>query len=176
MTYTEYQNIVRKINKPTSEQTANFIEFVSKDHSWYKHLTDKREMIFVFYLNPDVGKTLQSVKKKWFIFETEHFYFDETKFNDYQAKFGHWDYFTAGIFFWPHKNLFIVNEQGARQSIPEEVLKMGQFLMSRYLYKMFASELNYADSDGISYAEKHKIIINDLKNHLHLIADTIHGH
>ncbi|HER00446.1 MAG TPA: hypothetical protein ENO22_13985 [candidate division Zixibacteria bacterium] len=56
LTLKKYKRIIRKYNRPTSEQIENFIEYLRQCHSWYKHLPllpPGRE--FIFFIDPNAG-------------------------------------------------------------------------------------------------------------------------
>ena len=51
-----YLDIVKQLTRPTPLQTNNFLEMVSMDHSWYKHLSPEIPSVFVFYIDPNAGR------------------------------------------------------------------------------------------------------------------------
>lgn len=185
----EYKKLFVGLPKPSENQTENFIDFVANDHSWYKHLTDERKEPFIFYLDPNAGKTLEKFSSKGFFKKVEHFKFLENKHNYYLIRYGCWQYFTTKYTanFIPNSNgsirdsrpfigLQIIDKEGKSHKLPEAIIKQGEFLMSRFLHKSaFESAHSYFDNDGISYAGKHKDLIAELRQHLNSILKFIYN-
>ncbi len=176
----EYKKLFVGLTRPSEEQTENFIDFVANNHSWYKHLTNERKASFFFYLDTNAGKTLEKVTSKGFLKKVEHFKYLENKHNHYQIHYGFWQYFTTKYTanFIPNSNgsirdsrpfigLQIVDEEGKLHKLPEAIIKQGEFLMSRFLHKSaFEDAHTFFDNDGISYADKHKDLIAEFRQHL----------
>ena len=191
MDYLNYKEIVRTLPKPEPYQIDNFIEMVSMDHSWYKHLSIRRDTPFVFVLNPNAGRKLLNVKRNDLNRELDCFEFDVDERNRYQERFSHWQYFTKEYTVTNMPNLHgdnresgnfiglrIVNDLGIAMSIPKEVIKRGTFLMSRYLHGlMYEQGDNYFDDPtlpNISWTKKHDDLINELRVHLLTLTDLIY--
>ena len=51
MNLEDYLNILKEVKLPLELKTKIFIDGFSIDHSWYKHLPDDRNALFVFYIN-----------------------------------------------------------------------------------------------------------------------------
>jgi hypothetical protein len=181
MNYPEYKDCVTRLRRPTNEQTTNFIEFVGRDHSWYKHLPENREAEFIFYLDVNAGKKLIEVKK-------ERYYFDEESGKKYQSRFGHWNYFATlyTVNYIPLEDgsirdprpivgLNLIDNHGTRKPFPNEVAEMGTFYVSRYLHNEFSTSIVKSTPTELSSADKHEILINDIKGHLLFILDNIYG-
>jgi len=50
-----YREMVRRIPRPTTKQIHDFADWVSNDHSWYKHLPlEPPGEAFFFYVNPHI--------------------------------------------------------------------------------------------------------------------------
>jgi hypothetical protein len=107
----------------------------------------------------------------------------------YQTAYGTWQYYTNRytVNFIPNSDgsirdsrpfvgLKIINIEGEAKQIPEEVINQGKFMMSRFLHKRaFENAHDYSDENGISFAEKHKILINELKQHLFTFINFIYN-
>jgi hypothetical protein len=96
-----YRKVVRKLSRPTSVQIENFVQYVSKAHSWYKHLPLLPPGVpFVFYLDPFSGfdriiqagghVTCRRRTKKSFAF---HYAWRTTRV--YRTQFGYLAYYTG---------------------------------------------------------------------------------
>ena len=46
-----YLYILNEVKLPDELKTKSFIHKYSIDHSWYKHLPEEREAIFIFFIN-----------------------------------------------------------------------------------------------------------------------------
>ena len=175
---------MRLFERPSNRQTLNFINFVANDHSWYKHLNEERSDIFIFYLDPYVGDPL-------FVSETaqgNRYTRKRDILNRHQSSYGFWNYYTDQYSFnyIPNSDgsfsdsrafigLHLVDEVGLMSQIPDEVISIGDFRMSRYLHKRaFENATKYLASDGMTYAEKHRILIKELEEHLNTILDRIY--
>ena len=56
LSVSEYRATVAALPRPRDEQIAGYVEFVSKAHSWYKHLPmHPPGRSFYFYLDPSAG-------------------------------------------------------------------------------------------------------------------------
>jgi hypothetical protein len=176
----EYKRIMQDFAIPTIGQTENFIDFIARDHSWYKHLPEDRLEPFFFYLDPNAGRPLCKVEEKGLFRRKKYYSFKEVSSNSYQRYYGTWHYYTNKytVNFIPQEDnsirdsrpfigLNIINGKGEAQKIPEEVITQGKFMMSKFLHKRaFKDTHNFYDSNGISFAENHKILVADLKQHL----------
>ena len=98
MDKSSYIDLVKKLPKPTSEQIDNFIEMFTSDHSWYKKLPKDRIHDFLFYINPNAGRTRQNIRK--FDLSNGCYYFDFMDINNdfnasiYQNNYGYLTYFV----------------------------------------------------------------------------------
>lgn len=177
-----YKKILIETSKPTIKQTDNFIDFVATEHSWYKHLPDQRLEPFIFYLAPNaylIGKKdTDNEKEIDFISKVNTINIDD-------SPFGNWQYirivnnysnnFTQNS---PELiiDLQIVDNEGNSHKMPEAIFTQGKFMMSRFLHKRaFEKAFDYKDNDGISFADKHKALINELRQHLNSFVTSIYG-
>ena len=184
-----YKNSMQNLPMPTIGQTEKFIDFVANNHSWYKHLPEERLEPFIFYLDPNAGKILERIEEKEIFNNKKHYCFKEMSSPNYQTSYGTWQYYTNcySVNFIPNSDgsisdtrpligLNIINIEGEANEIPEEVINHGTFMMSRYLHKRaFENAHNYSDENGISFAENHKIIISELKQHLSSFLNFIYN-
>jgi hypothetical protein len=185
MNYSEYKYALSNFERPSSRQTHNFINYVSNDHSWYKHLNEQRNHSFIFYLDPYVGEPVIVSENDL----NNRYIRKRNILNKHQSSFSCWNYYTDqytfnyiincdGIVSDPRAviGLNIMNEEGIIFKIPDEVVRIGEFKMSRYLHKRaFENANNYLSHDGITYSEKHRIIIDELEIHLNHILDRIYN-
>ncbi len=95
----EYLEVVRKLPRPTVEQTMNFIDFLSTLHSWYKHLPYPKGFAFLFFLDPNAGRHIiyKGVKEYY----SKDFWEEDMPFNEicnrtetYIKSYGYWSYHT----------------------------------------------------------------------------------
>jgi len=186
-----YIDLVKKLPKPTSEQIDNFIDMFTYDHSWYKKLPKDRIHDFLFYLNPNAGRTRQDIRK--FDLSNGLYYWDfmdiENDFNasKYQNKYGYLTYFVnqhPDIKFerdsQPFIELNFTLDSRIIVQIPNDILKKCTIKLSKYVAECYNSHTSgFEDEEdrleNISYAQKHEEIIRDLKLHLIFIVDYIYG-
>ena len=183
----EYKNLLKDLPRPTADVTDYFINRVARDHSWYKHLPNERLVRFVFYLDPNAGKTLEKVVSTENSKDEKRFIFKEKDKNGSNYGYAGWQYFTKQytVNFIPNSDgsfqdsrpfigLNIIDAQGTAVPLPELVIRKGTFLMSRYLHRVFENDFEFIDQDGISNGEKHSCIINDLRDHLNSFYNFIY--
>ena len=153
------------------DEIEKFIQMVSDDHSWYKHLSFKREDPFVFYL------------------ETGYHDHNSAIVPHKRGAYGNLNYYTENYTgnFIPNEEgkikdrrliigLSIVDHTGFIVPLPKEAVELGTFMMSRYLHgRAFKNGHTYFDADEpkISYAQKHEEIITDLRSHLIHMVDVL---
>lgn len=174
-----YKNLIKNHAKPTEWQTTHFIEFVARDHSWYKHLPRKREVPFQFYLDPNAGKKVERITKESFFKKTVSYRFAVTP-NDHQSSYGLWQYYTERYTVKhmldsdgfladarPLIGLNLINEHWQYESLPDEIIERGQFMMSAFLHRpAFKNCHNYFDDNGVSFAENHRLLMEELRKQL----------
>lgn len=195
-----YIDLIKKYPKPTSHQINNFIEQVSLDHSWYKHLTKERIHEFVIYLDPNAGRSLMGyreekvvdiednnkIKKKYYCkfkdIETD------VKALDYQERYGFLTYYTYEGYTRvlnleedgsvrdskPYVGLNIATDSGLTEPLPIEIVEYCTIKLSRYVSDCFSRERcdrNWDESAEICI-EKHEELIKDLKR---LIKNLIYN-
>lgn len=156
----DYRKLLTGVAKPTQRQTEEFIQFVANDHSWYKHLSNERKEPFVFYLDTNIEN----------------------------VRLGNWRYFTSAMplnfvhnsidFMNDSKsiyNLNIIDLNGKTHKIPDIILMKGQFMMSKYLHqRAFENANNFFENDGVSYADKHRLLITEFRFHLNSFLSFIY--
>jgi hypothetical protein len=52
MEKTEYFELLKKYQVPTEQDNDRFLRLFANEHSWYEHLTDERERLFIFFITP----------------------------------------------------------------------------------------------------------------------------
>lgn len=172
----EYKKLLQGISKPTDSQTKNFIEMVSNHHSWYKHLTNERLTPFIFFIDPNAGKTIENTVNIGFFKKETRYTFEENSGNNYQSMYGNWQYLTLKYTENSNRNPLdtkqlagpiIITKEGKEVKLPEAAIKKGVFMMSKFLHKnAFEKAIDWHDEFGVSYAERHKDLMNDLREHL----------
>lgn len=173
MTLEHYKKSLIGTPKPTIKQTENFINAVANDHSWYKHLPDQRLEPFIFYLTPNDNLTVKNVTDNE---KNTDFKSKENTRNIDNSPFGNWQYIRIVNDY--HSNFTqnsneslikveIIDNEGKWHKMPEAIIIQGKFMMSKFLHKRaFENAFEYIDNDGISFADKHKALINELRLHL----------
>jgi hypothetical protein len=95
----DYVKDVRQLPRPTAAQTALFASYVSKAHSWYKHLPPYPKVPFYFFLDPNAGKKIvyDQTGKVRFEEETSEngFHYTHQTTKRYRKRFGYWNYHAA---------------------------------------------------------------------------------
>jgi hypothetical protein len=92
-----YAEVVSKLPMPTQAQTRQFAEFVTSAHSWYKHLEIAPPSPFVFFFDPNAGRTMVHVSDDEVAFvdntdESEQFHYTWQTTEAYRRRFGFWNY------------------------------------------------------------------------------------
>ena len=164
-----YLDIVKALPKPTPRQTDNFIKFVSSHHSWYKHLGFENETPFVFYLDPNAGRTLKnnksSIKNP---FQSHFIPLEEDKeAKSHQLRYGCWNYYFA-IDSQPFVGLNIIDDSGIKVPIPGELIQKFTIGLTGYLH------YRVPDAGGI-YAINHHKLINEIHLHLDNVLSLIYS-
>jgi hypothetical protein len=136
-----YIREVAALPTPTAQQTRNFAEFVTSAHSWYKHLRISRASPFVFFLDPNAGRSLVHLSETEVQFvdngETDsglHYTWQTTK--SYRERFGCWNYDApygrsllyqagAGLVDTGGAGLFILSADGEWLPVPESPMRAG---------------------------------------------------
>lgn len=93
----DYIRLIRRLPRPTWEQTVRFAWFVAGAHSWYKHLPVEREVPFLFFLDPHAGKNLVMTRtgERAMVEITDQstrFHYTWQTTETYRRRFGHWNY------------------------------------------------------------------------------------
>lgn len=111
----EYLDIVRKLPRPSLDQTEKFLNNFSTIHSWYKKLGYPKGKAFLFYLDPNAGRLFyykgtkdyyhkDCWKENWPKLTTtpglpendEPFQLNYNETERYLTRYGHWSYYTNG--------------------------------------------------------------------------------
>ena len=94
---TTYLEAARALPIPSDEQTRTFAEYVTGAHSWYKHLPMLPLSPFVFFLDPNAGRSMVHVTgdEVAFVDNTDgnpgiHYTWQTT--DAYRRRFGCWNY------------------------------------------------------------------------------------
>jgi hypothetical protein len=182
MTLVDYKKTLIGEPKPTIKQTENFINAVVDDHSWYIHLPDQRLEPFIFYLTPNSSVIVENetANENGINFKSK-----ESSRNIYKSAFGNWQYVRIVNDY--HSNftqnskeslikLKIIDNEGKWHKMPEAIFIQGKFMMSKFLHKRaFENTFEYIDNDGISFADKHKALINEFRLHLNSFVTFVYG-
>jgi hypothetical protein len=182
MTLDNYKKSLIGAPKPTIKQTANFINAVADDHSWYKHLPDQRLEPFIFYLTPNANVTVKNVTDNE---KNTYLKSKENTRNIDNSPFGNWQYIRIENDYQSNftqnsnevlNELEIIDNEGNSHKMPEAIFTQGKFMMSKFLHKRaFENAFDYNDNDGISFADKHIALINELRLHLNSFVAYIYG-
>lgn len=178
-----YTELIKKMPKPTDYETDRFIKMFSTEHSWYKHLPITRSEVFIFYLDPNGGRTLQKIDKRGLDNPKQYFIFKEN-----ERKSTGWNYYTeeyTHVFIpgeegirdsRPYIGLNIVNDNGLLEPIPIEFIEKGKINLSRYIHPCFEKYFDYFDDEDpeISLSQKNWDMIKDLRFHLNNIIEYVY--
>ena len=122
-------------------QAALFASYISRAHSWYKHLPIDRKVPFVVYLNPSAGCFLARTRfgrerMLEVVDASQHIHYTAQTTSDYRRRFGIWDYYadygislqyvageeqvdTAGV------GMKAVGSDGRWRNIPSDMVAVG---------------------------------------------------
>ena len=142
----DYLDLIRREPPPTSRQAALFASYISRAHSWYKHLPIDRKVPFVVYLNPSAGRLLARTRfgreRMFEVVDTSHhIHYTAQATSDYRRRFGIWDYSadygislqysvgkeqvdTAGV------GMKALGSDGRWRNIPSEMVAAGTVALS----------------------------------------------
>ena len=169
----EYLALVKRLPKPTRQQTAAFISRLAREHSWYKHLSGERDTPFVFFFDPNAGKTLIRRGEEGFFRRTRYAMFKEKGPLEQIPASGYWRYGIVGS-----NGLFVVvdvvNGKGREEDLPADIVKDGTFMMSRYLHYGFGKCVDKRGEHKTG-AQLHIEIIMDLQRHLNLLTELMYN-
>jgi hypothetical protein len=133
----EYRALVRELPLPTSEQRRDFVEYVSRAHSWYKHLPHYLPgEPFYFFLDKFSAWDLVALEDgSYEIAEREQqgFHYSAIPTSEYRTRFGFLNYAcAAGTAVFPlnheamviprDKVVEIVREDGVQCCLPQPIL------------------------------------------------------
>ncbi len=148
ITLEEYNNEIAKYKMPSEEETERFILLnLARHHSWYKHLTDKEEAPFYFFLDPNADIIITDFINGRYIIEKKFGRPDITP----KLK---WRYYTTArytINFIKNKNgeysnsndiirKHWLNNEGEPAILSDEILEKGKFMLSRFIHQSFKRE------------------------------------
>lgn len=198
--YTDY---IKELPAPTSEQIKNYVEFVAREHSWYKHLPVDRSYTFMFYLDPNVVRKLVTIEEDTFFSKKTKFIFEKIEDDSFSKKrieeYGYWRYnfienntlMESILSHEPNRyiGLNIIDSNKLKEPlsfkdlkdiscpIPKDLINKFSFNMSRYLHPTFNKMDDYFDEQfpEKSFSQMHKEIISDLNEHLTSIINTIYN-
>ncbi len=162
-----YISSVAALPKPRCEQTFHFAWFVAHAHSWYKHLPQWRKVPFVFFLDPNAGKSLvYTATGEEALIEitpaSRPFHYTWQTTNDYCRRFGHWNYFApygntfqyqdeGGIVNTARTGAMILNDEGDWVAVPEDYGAQGIAQVSALVHSEF--QIGFPDrADPAEYA------------------------
>jgi len=152
MEKTEYFELLKKYQVPTEQDNDRFLRLFANEHSWYEHLTDERERLFIFFIAPP------SVKNQ-----------DRAILNYGWDNFISWDEEIDG-----EKELFETIQN--KFQIPAEILELGKIRLSRFIHeRAYSTSTNHLIDVVIkkSFAELHQDAITDLRKHLNKLVKSV---
>lgn len=145
-----YLGMVRRLPRPSVEQTYRFAWFVAEAHSWYKHLPPDNKVPFFFYLDPYAGMNLvvtptQELAIVEITDQSTRFHYTWQTTADYRRRFGHWNYSapygtsfmfgsdggmvnTAGV------GTAVLDEQGNWVAVPPPLLEAGKAEVNAFVH------------------------------------------
>lgn len=157
---------------PTPAQTERFIQLVSRDHGWYKHLDREIPTEFIFFLDPNARRPFKLDKDDNVVFQPV----SDDERTALNASYGTWRYYNANYtakFFAdsdgfyhdlnPFIGLSIINQSGDVIELPQELVEKGRIGLTAYLHGGFGED-NFTK-------EQHNKVIETLKQHLLSLRD-----
>ena len=92
-----YETLIRRLPPPTLAQTERFASYVSRAHSWYKHLPIRPKVPFVFFLDRGAGKRRVHTSDGDMALvditdDSERFHYSWMTTQEYRRRFGYWNY------------------------------------------------------------------------------------
>ena len=151
-----YGKFARRLPIPTGEQTRQFAEYVTSAHSWYKHLRTQPPVPFIFYLDPNSGRSMVRVSDDEVAFvdnvdEKDAFHYTWQKTASYRRRFGHWNYHAPfgtsfqfqreeGVVDTAGTGLMILFEEAGWAEVPKRLALAGTALVSALMYAMHRPE------------------------------------
>jgi hypothetical protein len=151
-----YRRIVRKLPRPTDEQIADFVDFVSNAHSWYKKLPLVTEGVpFCFYIDPFAGFDYSPSGRNRFKAirrEEEGFHYSWLATDDYVQRFGSLQYSSSyrsqiGVLGIGDNHVFqgisrpmFIGDDGRWLAVPIEIVNAGTAMVTGVMH-VYSSEL-----------------------------------
>jgi hypothetical protein len=87
-------DIEQKISFPSEQQTQNYLNYFTRAHSWYKHLSWSECTDFYFFLNPDVAKETIITQKASFLTKEKTELVTTENTIRYLEQYGNWFFCT----------------------------------------------------------------------------------
>lgn len=151
-----YRAIVRALPRPSEEQVADFVAYVSGAHSWYKHLPLMPPGVsFVFFLDPSAGCDWVpapdgGLVPRERVDPNERFHYTWMLTAEYRRRFGHLAYdsgrapaFVVGSRAAPrvHAEYPVFVAKGLTARIPDEVVRASTAEVTGIVHKGAAAVL-----------------------------------
>ncbi len=152
MENSEYFELLKKFQVPTEQDIDRFLSLFAYEHSWYEHLTDERERLFIFFIAPPSDKNQERA--------TLNYGWDN---------FISWDEEIDG-----EKELFETIQSNYK--IPSEILEFGKIRLSKFIHESaFSNAFDYYLETPIrkSFAELHQKITCDLRMHINQLVKSV---
>ena len=144
----------------TKEQTIKFLNYFISSHSWYKHLSMKTPVDFVFYLDKNAWMK-ESYSKS--LFRKEKLELEETDQTEImRERYGFWN-FNGGLIrgLGNHINsTYIINDNMEKEILRRDKIDLGKIGLTAFIHPCFSNGNNE------DFKEKHIKEIDTLKNHL----------
>ena len=151
-----YAEFARRLPVPSTAQTREFAEYVSGAHSWYKHLRVHPPQPFVFFLDPNSGRSMVRVSDDEVEFvdnvdEKEAFHYTWQTTESYRRRFGHWNYHAPygrsfvyqreqGVIDTAGTGLMVAFDEAGWTEVPKRLALAGTALLSALIWSMYGSK------------------------------------
>lgn len=180
-----YFELIKDLPRPTDHQTESFIHDFSLAHSWYKHLSFDKPTQFVFYLDPNAGRTFFKKRGNYSTFINKE---EDQNAKIYQSGFGHWNYYTTKytINYIPDEGgnvrdsktfigLAIIDSEGLSLPLAEDVLEMCSIGVTGFLHGSFANSKDICRLiEGHSNKAMHIELMAKIRSHLHSLLQKFY--
>jgi hypothetical protein len=154
----EYIELIRKYQAPSKEDIERFIGKFANEHSWYKHLSDKRDCTFFFFLLPPTTSEDNHAIFYYVWSDSFHKSWDENYTNEEE------------------RDEVILKKLTSEYSIPKEILEQGKIKLSRFIHeRAFSNATEYfiESPERKSFTLLYKEITNELIDHLNQISNHL---
>lgn len=154
---TTYIETARALPIPSDEQTRAFAEYVTGAHSWYKHLPILPLSPFVFFLDPNAGRSMVHVSDDAVAFVDNkdddrgiHYTWQTTE--SYRRRFGLWNYeapYGTSLQYMGDQGVIDTAGPGLNVAdadstcwlkLPTPMIETGTAMVSSLMYMIFAPE------------------------------------